>query len=930
MRKQVYAVTIGVLLVLSVFSVLQFWQIKPVEATTLFSNDIEEGQFNPSPGVWTSNSTDGTSTVAVTTTTVYAGTYAANLTTIGNQHPCILEKTLSATGDLFYGFEFQVDSLPPSSDNFLEIGVTGASFSSSAQIRLYNNGSAVIWQLLIRDDTATSYLVNSTKSPSINTWYWVELYTHPVSSNGGANLYVDDVQVISSMVYDADTNLTPTNIYLVGQSNGATHKCLFDSVVASTTYVNMPGSSGSYPTFSVQSPNSTTAGEVCLFSCLVSDDIAVNASIFGTNNTGTWVNETAVSISGTSAWVNVTKTLNSTVGVMVQFRWWANDTSNNWGSSSIQSLTIDSGTYYLTINSLLVAVTYMINGTISGAFVTASSGSPTDIQTAVDTIEDAGGGTVYIPAGNWTFNPPAGGVGVTVPQGVNLIGVGKNETILRETVESIDSTMIYVDGFGSLPWWIDTPTIPSRQKPVRIQGMSLLGFVPSRADADSVTHNNGLIINCIKDFVVYDCLFSNFVNIGLGAWNSMGWETSAYIMRGVVSHCDFDDPYKDDLAVLNRIWGYGIIVGGSGYFDGTAPLLTLIGHYDDVSNVVYIEDCNFTRCRHAIASSGGSYYVARHNYFTEMIQFHYGSYIDAHGTSVGVEIYDNVIENSAVDYRTSLDPSYIGQYLGLGIGMRGGGGVIFNNTINNCPDDIRLYSDLPDDPIQKVHDFWIWNNTFTGVKASGVNAWSGVVLNQDYFLREPNVSQDGFTYTSYVYPHPLVIISSPEMTNGTVSLAEGTYSISVPPQVTNGTYTYDFVQWQDASTNATIIIALSANTTITATYTDVSTVSVTIGLPTNTTYDSPTIVVSFTASGGTIDKKWFNVKNGTVWVYASNQSYPYFELLTDFVNGTSYTGYFWANNTEGTIGVATVMFSVSIPLETAMIVIVNVWWSSWW
>jgi len=412
-----------------------------------------------------------------------------------------------------------------------------------------------------------------------------------------------------------------------------------------------------------------------------------------------------------------------------------------------------------TFSSLMNSVVINSTGKISLSEITAKSGSPADIQVAVVAVASAGGGTVYIPAGNWTFNPPAGGKGVTVPQGVNLIGAGKNVTILRETVESIGSTMIYVDGFGSLPYY--TPNLTSHQKPVRIRGISFIGYVPSRPDADDATNgtnNNGLIINCVKDFVVYDCVFSNFVNMGMGAWNNMGWETSPYIMRGVVSHCDFDQPYKDDLNILNRIWGYGIIVGGTGYFNGTAPLLTLLGHYDDVSNVVYIEDCNFSRCRHAISSSGGSFYVARHNYFTTMIQFHYGSYIDAHGTSVGCEVYDNVIENSPVDYRTSLTPpeNYIGQYLGLGIGMRGGGGVIYNNTINNCPDDIRLYSDLPDDPIQKVHDFWIWNNTFSGVSASNVSAWEGVVLDEDYFLRPPNVSQDGFSYPPYPYPHPLV------------------------------------------------------------------------------------------------------------------------------------------------------------------------------
>lgn len=410
-----------------------------------------------------------------------------------------------------------------------------------------------------------------------------------------------------------------------------------------------------------------------------------------------------------------------------------------------------SGTLVISVSSAPIAtVAISSNGTIlyTGSEITAASGSPQDIQAAVDAMAAAGGGTVRIPAGDFVFNPIFGGV--TVPQGVNLVGAGQGVTILRETVECRGSTMIYVDGFGSLPY--STPDLPSHQKPVKIQGISLIGYVPSRADADSTTNNNGLIINCIKDFLVYDCSFSNFVNMGILAENSMGWETSPYIMRGVISHCDFDQPYKDDLAIQNRIWGYGIVVCGSGYFSGTAPLNELLGQYDGVSNVVYIEDCTFRRCRHAIASSQGGYYVARHNYFTEMIQFHYASYIDVHGTGVGAEIYDNVIENSPVDYRTILTPpeNYIGQYIGMGIGIRGGGGVIFNNQFTQaCTPYIKLYSDLPSDPVQKVKDMWVWNNTKPDGSIAEV-AVTDPVLNVDYFLGE-------LTYTPYQYPHPLTL-----------------------------------------------------------------------------------------------------------------------------------------------------------------------------
>jgi hypothetical protein len=387
-----------------------------------------------------------------------------------------------------------------------------------------------------------------------------------------------------------------------------------------------------------------------------------------------------------------------------------------------------------------------------GIDIWATSGTPSSIQTAVNQAASAGGGTVHIPAGDFTFNPPAGGVGVMVPAGVNLVGAGKGKTILRETVERAESTMMIVDG-TSIPY--NTPNLHDVQKPVKIQGISFIGFVPSRADADSTTNTFGVGIGSIKDFLVYDCEFSNFVNAGLVVDNNMGWETSAYIMRGVISHCSFDQPYKDDLTIDNRIWGYGIIAAGTGWYPGTKPAKQLLGKYDGESNVVYIEDCDFRRCRHAIASNGGGYYVARYNYFTEMILPHYGSYVDVHGTATGMEVYNNIIDNSPVDYRSGLTQNYWGQYLGMGIGIRGGGGVIFGNTIKRCATDIQLYSDLPNDPDQQVKNVWVWNNVNENGSPANVVAWDSEILNSEYFLRAPTLSQDGFTYTPYPYPHPL-------------------------------------------------------------------------------------------------------------------------------------------------------------------------------
>ena len=89
-------------------------------------------------------------------------------------------------------------------------------------------------------------------------------------------------------------------------------------------------------------------------------------------------------------------------------------------------------------------------------------------------------------------------------------------------------------------------------------------------------------------------------------------------------------------------------------------------------------------------------------------------------------------------------------------------------------------------------------------------------------------------------------------------------------------------------------------------------VTVTIVSPTNTTYTTSTVSIQLSASGGTIDTIWWNCKNGTSWIYGTNQTYTTPTSMTGFVNGTSYTFYAWANNTDGEWDEETVMFTVEI------------------
>jgi len=109
-----------------------------------------------------------------------------------------------------------------------------------------------------------------------------------------------------------------------------------------TSYAYIRGD-GTSPSYSNVSTSTTVAGAVCQFSCKWTDDSGLSGYIFGCNNTGTWINETWTSLSGTEAWANVTKTLDSTVGDTIQYRWWCNNTDDSWTFTPLYSLTTTEG-----------------------------------------------------------------------------------------------------------------------------------------------------------------------------------------------------------------------------------------------------------------------------------------------------------------------------------------------------------------------------------------------------------------------------------------------------------------------------------------------------------------------------------------------------------------------------------------------------------
>ena len=99
------------------------------------------------------------------------------------------------------------------------------------------------------------------------------------------------------------------------------------------------------PTYSDVSSSTTTAGSNCIFSTVWTDTANVSGYIFETNNTGTLVNDTWTPfsnfVSPTSANATVTETLDNTIGDLVQWTFWCNNTNNRWSDVPMQSFYVD-------------------------------------------------------------------------------------------------------------------------------------------------------------------------------------------------------------------------------------------------------------------------------------------------------------------------------------------------------------------------------------------------------------------------------------------------------------------------------------------------------------------------------------------------------------------------------------------------------------
>lgn len=346
--------------------------------------------------------------------------------------------------------------------------------------------------------------------------------------------------------------------------------------------------------------------------------------------------------------------------------------------------------------------------------VYAKDGTRASVQAAVDSL--AGPGVVVLPVGQFEL---VGSVLVSTDD-VTIIGAGAGKTVLFRNAP---------------PSGADAATFAQYTAPfLQAKGagrprFSSLGIRSWKAVTGLDDRDLGIAISACPDFRVDHCSFRFTGNSGV---------TTSGETTGVVDHCEFSAIYEDPIGNF----GYGVSVYGT---------KVLTGEPFGTSRATFIEDSSFDGCRHAVASNGGARYVFRHNHVTGNVVSHA---VDAHGAEYPPSpkpdcspCYTPAPDNPGTEwaevYGNRLEkPTYVT----AAVRLRGGKGLIFDNTIRDYELAVSLTKTTPEHT-GPVH---IWDNALQA--GTTLVQGSGTCCGESASWKLSALAG----YKPHAYPHPLV------------------------------------------------------------------------------------------------------------------------------------------------------------------------------
>jgi hypothetical protein len=269
---------------------------------------------------------------------------------------------------------------------------------------------------------------------------------------------------------------------------------------------------------------------------------------------------------------------------------------------------------------------------------TANSCSQQDVQAAIDAAGD--GDTVFVPAGTAEYRTIVAGTPALKikDKGIALLGAGIDRTVIKDNTYDTDT--------GKNPWIQRLVDVQGgKGKKLRISGFTFDGTGIKNAGKPVVIGIRG----SYADLRIDHCRFLN-VN---GAIRTGG------LMRGVVDHCRYE--LMEDHALSNPFFHW---LEGNSAEAWKTP--TQLGD----AEAIYIEDCHIefhnpksNDCP-ALPTMDGARAVFRHNTVVDGFLEFFGVDSRPRGTA-RFEVYDNTFTGKCF----------------CAIGLKGGTGVAFNNTI---------------------------------------------------------------------------------------------------------------------------------------------------------------------------------------------------------------------------------------------------------
>jgi hypothetical protein len=197
------------------------------------------------------------------------------------------------------------------------------------------------------DETLTDIQVSLTGVDA--SWYTIENVPDALLTGGSVI-----VKINFNIPEDAEAKKYNITIKVTAKTPSATKTATSQMSLIVNYFEPLPNQPPSYSSYMM---NSTAAGESVLFSLEVEDDNGLSGFIFSTNNSGAWVNDSWVPLSGTQNVIEVMKNLNPTTGLLIGWKVYVNDTDNEWTSTEEYILTTEEGgSFDYTIIIIVAAV----------------------------------------------------------------------------------------------------------------------------------------------------------------------------------------------------------------------------------------------------------------------------------------------------------------------------------------------------------------------------------------------------------------------------------------------------------------------------------------------------------------------------------------------------------------------------------------------